>query len=265
MQPDDLGDWRVRNGNGGMTPVEEIVSTEWTYGSPQLQRFNGLSAVNIQGNAAPGVSSGVAMSEMETLVDQLPGNFDLAWSGISAQEREAGSQSTMLYILSILFVFLCLAALYESWIVPIAVLLTAPLGVAGAVIAAQLRGLDNDIFFQVALLTTIGLASKNAILIVEFARDLERQGTELVEAVKSAVRMRFRPIMMTSFAFGFGVLPLALSTGAGAAGRVAVGTAVVGGLISAILLGLFFAPMFYVVVRKLAGGRPLKQAQPSEA
>ena len=265
MQPEDLGDWRVRNANGGMTPIEEIVSTEWTYGSPQLQRFNGVPAVNIQGGAAPGVSSGVAMGTMEQIVENLDGNFQTAWTGISAQEQEAGNQAMMLYIMSILFVFLCLAALYESWVVPIAVLLTAPLGVAGAVLAAHLRGLDNDIFFQVALLTTVGLASKNAILIVEFARDLERQGEELIAAVKHAVMMRFRPIIMTSFAFGFGVLPLALSTGAGAAGRQAVGTAVVGGLISAIVLGLFFAPLFYVVVRKLTGGKPLKSAESSEA
>ena len=264
MQPDDLGDWRVRNDSGGMTPIEEIVSGEWTYGSPQLQRFNGLPAVNIQGGAAPGVSSGVAMTQMEELVAGLPGSFDLAWAGISAQEREAGNQATLLYILSILFVFLCLAALYESWVVPVAVLLTAPLGVAGAVLAAHVRGLDNDIFFQVALLTTVGLASKNAILIVEFARNLERQGVELLKAVEEAVRMRFRPIMMTSFAFGFGVLPLALSTGAGAAGRVAIGTAVVGGLITAIMFGLFFAPLFYVVVRKLTGGRPLTRETASE-
>ena len=265
MQPEDLGNWRVRNDEGGMTPIGEIVSTGWTYGSPQLQRFNGLPAVNIQGSPAPGVSSGVAMSQMEQLVQELPGNFDMEWAGISAQEREAGNQQMMLYVLSVLFVFLCLAALYESWVVPVAVLLTAPLGVAGAVLAAHFRGLDNDIFFQVALLTTVGLASKNAILIVEFARDLERQGVELIEAVKQSVRMRFRPIMMTSFAFGFGVLPLALSTGAGAAGRVAVGTAVVGGLISAIVLGLFFSPLFYVVVRKLTGERPLKQTHASEA
>ncbi|MEE2879031.1 MAG: efflux RND transporter permease subunit [Pseudomonadota bacterium] len=265
MQPEDLGDWRVRNSDGGMTPIEEIVTTDWTYGSPQLQRFNGLPAVNIQGAAAPGVSSGVAMDKMEALVAELPGNYTMEWAGISAQEREAGNQQMMLYVLSFLFVFLCLAALYESWVVPVAVLLTAPLGVAGAVAAAHFRGLDNDIFFQVALLTTVGLASKNAILIVEFARDLERQGVELIQAVKEAVRMRFRPIMMTSFAFGFGVLPLALSTGAGAAGRVAVGTAVVGGLISAIVLGLFFSPLFYVVVRKLTGGRPLKQVPASEA
>ncbi|WP_300379207.1 efflux RND transporter permease subunit [Henriciella sp.] len=265
MQPDDLGDWRVRNANGGMTPIEEIVSADWTYGSPQLQRYNGLPAVNIQGNPAPGVSSGVAMDRMEQLVEELPGGFEMEWTGISAQEREAGNQAMLLYILSFLFVFLCLAALYESWVVPVAVLMVAPFGVAGAVLAAHLRGLDNDIFFQVALLTTVGLASKNAILIVEFTRNLEKQGVELFKAVKEAIRQRFRPIMMTSFAFGFGVLPLALSTGAGAAGRVAIGTAVVGGLITAVAFGLFFAPLFYVVVRKLTGGRPLAQSETSEA
>lgn len=265
MQPEDLGQWRIRNSNGGMTPVEEIVNTNWTYGSPQLQRFNGLPALNIQGSPAPGVSSGVAMDQMEQLVSGLPGSFEMEWTGISAQEREAGNQATLLYILSFLFVFLCLAALYESWVVPVAVLLVAPFGVAGAVLAAHMRGLDNDIFFQVALLTTVGLASKNAILIVEFARVLEKQGVELLKAVEEAVRMRFRPIMMTSFAFGFGVLPLALSTGAGAAGRVAIGTAVVGGMITAVVFGLFFAPLFYVVVRKLTGGKPLANPQASEA
>lgn len=265
MQPDDLGGWYIRNTSSEMTPLEEVVTTGWTYGSPQLQRYNGLPALNIQGSPAPGVSSGVAMDQMEALVDQLPQGLDMEWTGISAQEREAGNQATLLYIMSILFVFLCLAALYESWTVPVAVLLTAPLGVAGAVLAAHLRGLDNDIFFQVALLTTVGLASKNAILIIEFARNLEQQGVELFEAVSQAVRMRLRPILMTSFAFGFGVLPLALSTGAGAAGRQAIGTAVLGGLIVSVILGLLFAPLFYVMIRKLTGQKPLTQPGNKEA
>ena len=265
MQPDDLGGWYIRNSSSEMAPLEEVVSTGWTFGSPQLQRYNGLPALNIQGSPAPGVSSGVAMDQMEALVGQLPQGLDMEWTGISAQEREAGNQATLLYIMSILFVFLCLAALYESWTVPVAVLLTAPLGVAGAVLAAHMRGLDNDIFFQVALLTTVGLASKNAILIVEFARNLEQQGVELLKAVEEAVRMRLRPILMTSFAFGFGVLPLALSTGAGAAGRQAIGTAVIGGLIVSVILGLLFAPLFYVMIRKLTGEKSLVPAGNKEA
>ena len=265
MQPDDLGGWYIRNTSSEMTPIEELVTTGWTYGSPQLQRYNGLPALNIQGSPAPGVSSGVAMDQMEALVGDLQPGIDMEWTGISAQEREAGNQAMLLYILSVLFVFLCLAALYESWTVPIAVLMTAPLGVAGAVLAAHLRGLDNDIFFQVALLTTVGLASKNAILIIEFARNLEQQGVGLIKAIEEAVRMRLRPVLMTSFAFGFGVLPLALSTGAGAAGRQAIGTAVLGGLIVSVILGLLFAPLFYVMIRKLTGEKPLAKPGQKEA
>lgn len=263
MQPEDLSSWQVRNASGEMTPLEELVSTEWSYGSPQLQRYNGLPAVNIQGQPAPGQSSGAALDKMEELISQLPGGFSSEWSGISAQERESGNQATLLYVISILFVFLCLAALYESWTVPIAVLLVAPLGVAGPMIAAHLGGLANDVFLQVGLLTTVGLASKNAILIVEFAKGLEEQGKALVEATLEAVRMRFRPIVMTSFAFGFGVLPLALSSGAGAAARVAIGSAVLGGVIAATLFGLLFAPLFYVVVRTIgsAFGRKPSQSQ----
>jgi len=251
MQPDDLSDWFVRSSSGQMAPLDEIASTNWTYGPPQLQRFNGVPAFNIQGSAAPGQSSGVAMDTMENLISQLPGGVRAEWSGLSRQERQSGNQSTMLYAISILFVFLCLAALYESWVVPVSVLLVAPLGVAGAVAGANLGGYANDVFFQVGLLTTVGLASKNAILIVEFARSLEAQGKDVVEASIEAVRMRIRPVLMTSFAFGFGVLPLALSTGAGAAGRNAIGTIVLGGVIAAMTFSLLFAPLFYVIVRKL--------------
>ena len=265
MQPDDLGHWYVRNESNQMAPLEELVTSDWTYGSPQLQRYNGFPALNIQGSPAPGVSSGVAMNKMEELVGQLQPGLDMEWTGISKQEKEAGNQASLLYILSILFVFLCLAALYESWTVPVAVLLTAPLGVAGAVLAAHLRGLDNDVFFQVALLTTVGLASKNAILIIEFARNLEQQGVGLIKAIEQAVRMRLRPVLMTSFAFGFGVLPLALSTGAGAAGRQAIGTAVLGGLIVSVVFGLLFAPLFYVMIRKLTGEKSLVTQTPGEA
>ncbi|MEM5517985.1 efflux RND transporter permease subunit [Henriciella sp. AS95] len=265
MQPDDLGQWYVRNQTGQMAPLEEFVTSEWTFGSPQLQRYNGFPALNVQGGPAPGVSSGVAMGKMEELVGQLQPGISMEWTGISKQEREAGNQATLLYIISLLFVFLCLAALYESWTVPVAVLLTAPLGVAGAVLAAHLRGLDNDVFFQVALLTTVGLASKNAILIIEFARNLEKQGIGLIKAVEEAVRMRLRPILMTSFAFGFGVLPLAISSGAGAAGRQAIGTAVLGGLIVSVVFGLLFAPLFYVMIRKLTGEKPLGRQTGEEA
>ncbi len=259
MMPNDFGNWRVRNSSGEMTPIDEIITTEWSYGPPQLRRFNGQAALNIQGQAAPGQSSGDAMLRIEDIVGGLPFDVGVEWAGLSLQERQSGSQANMLYILSVLFIFLCLAALYESWTVPISVLLVAPLGLAGAIAAAYFRGMSNDVFFQVGVLTTVGLASKNAILIIEFAKSLEEQGKELVEATLQAVRMRFRPILMTSFAFGFGVIPLALSTGAGAGARVAIGTAVLGGVIASTVLGVFFAPLFYVVVRKLTGGKSLKQ------
>ncbi len=258
MQPEDVGDWFVRNNTGAMTPISEITTTNWTFGSPQLRRYNGLSAFNIQGSAAAGVSSGEAMNAVEDLIAGLPEGITYEWSGVSAQEKKSGNQSGMLYVISILFVFLCLAALYESWTVPVAVILVAPLGIIGAVLAAHSRGLANDVFFQVGLLTTVGLASKNAILIVEFAKGLEEQGKGLVEATIEAVRMRLRPILMTSFAFGMGVIPLALSHGAGAAGRISVGTIVLGGVIASTIFGIFFAPVFYVAVRKITGGRPLK-------
>lgn len=260
MQPEDISKWHVRTSSGEMTPLDEIVSGEWSYGSPQLQRFGGVPAINIQGSPAEGESSGVAMQIMEDMVSQLPGNISLEWSGLSRQERQAGNQATMLYILSLLFVFLCLAALYESWTIPVSVLLVAPLGVTGAVTAANLFGLANDVFFQVGLLMTVGLASKNAILIVEFARTLEDQGKDVVTATIEAVRQRIRPVLMTSFAFGFGVLPLALSTGAGSESRNAMGWIMVGGVIAAMTFSLLFAPLFYVLVRqvttRLRGQRP---------
>ncbi|MAI91981.1 efflux RND transporter permease subunit [Ponticaulis sp.] len=264
MQPDDISRWQLRNSAGDMIPLSEIAEISWSYGSPQLTRYNGMSALNLQGSAAPGVSSGDAMNRMEELIGQLPDGISYEWTGISAQERESGNQAALLYAISILFVFLCLAALYESWMVPVAVLLVAPMGVAGAVAGAYFGGLANDVFFQVGLLTTVGLASKNAILIVEFAKLLEERGKGLVEATMEAVRMRFRPILMTSFAFGFGVLPLALSSGAGAAARNAIGTTVLGGIIFATAFGLIFAPLFYVVVRTLTGAKPLVKEQPNE-
>jgi HAE1 family hydrophobic/amphiphilic exporter-1/multidrug efflux pump len=261
MQPEDIGDWRVRNGTGDMTPVSEIVSSEWNYGASLLQRYNGSPALNIQGQPAPGESSGVAMDKMEELVSRLPDGTSLEWTGISAQERSAGNQSTLLYLLSGLFVFLCLAALYESWTVPISVLLVAPVGMLGAVVGAHLGGYDNDVFFQVGLLTTVGLASKNAILIVEFARALEADGKELIAATIESVRLRFRPILMTSLAFGLGTTPLVFSSGAGAASRAALGTTVLSGMIAVTFIGLFAAPLFYVVVRKLTTRTPRARPQ----
>ena len=253
MQPEHLSLWQVRNSDGQMIPIDEITSAKWTFGPPQLQRFNGMPALNIQGSPTEGLSSGDAMTAVEELVGQLGSGITSDSAGLSRQEAETGGQSGLLYAVSILFVFLCLAALYESWTVPISVLLVAPLGVAGSVIAAFAGQLANDVFFQVALLTTIGLTSKNAILIVEFARNLEEQGKPLVEATIEAVRIRLRPVLMTSCAFGFGVLPLALSTGAGAAGRNAIGLTVLGGVIAAMTFSLVFAPLFYVLVRRVAG------------
>tara|TARA_R110002167_G_scaffold91352_2_gene245803 strand:+ start:821 stop:3967 length:3147 start_codon:yes stop_codon:yes gene_type:complete len=265
MQPEAIGDWRVRNNSGEMTPMSELLSSDWQYGASLLQRYNGVPALNIQGQAAPGESSGVAMDKMEELIGQLPNGTGFEWTGISAQERSSGNQTTLLYTLSALFIFLCLAALYESWTVPISVLLVAPIGVMGAVAGAHFGGLSNDVFFQVGLLTTIGLASKNAILIVEFARGLEAEGKELIPATMEAIRIRFRPIMMTSLAFGFGILPLALSSGAGAGARSALGITVLGGMAAVTLLGLFAAPLFYVIVRKLTTRNPKTPAQANGA
>ena len=220
MMPEDLDFWYVRNGLGEMVPISAFSSTQWDYGSPRLERFNGLSSLNIQGAAPPGVASGDAMLAMEEMVAKLPGGIGLEWQGLSYEEREAGEQGPALYALSMIVVFLCLAALYESWAIPISVMMVVPLGVLGAVIAALLRGLPDDVYFQVAILTTIGLSAKNAILIVEFARELYDQGMGLLEATVEAARQRLRPIIMTSMAFTLGVVPLAISTGAGAAARV---------------------------------------------
>ncbi|CAM2825312.1 efflux RND transporter permease subunit [Vibrio mytili] len=259
MQPKDFDSWYVRNANGDMVPFSAFAHGEWTYGSPQLQRFDGLPAMNIQGGAAPGVSTGEAMAEIEALVQKLPEGFTVKWTGISYEERLSGNQAPMLYALSILVVFLVLAALYESWSVPFAVVLVVPLGVLGAVLAVMGRGLENDVFFQVSLLTTVGLATKNAILIVEFAKDYYQKGAGLLEATLHAVRVRLRPIIMTSLAFGLGVIPLAISSGVGSAGQNAVGTGVLGGMVSATLLGIFFVPVFFVVVERLFDRRAKKE------
>ncbi len=252
MLPSDLDQLYVRNNQGEMVPFNAFSSSYWDYGSPRLERFNGIPARNIQGQAAPGYSSGDAMDAIEEIAGQLPEGFGIEWSGTSYQEQVAGSQSTLLYALSLLVVFLCLAALYESWSIPISVMLVVPLGILGAVLAVTLRGIGNDVYFQVALLTTVGLSAKNAILIVEFAKSMRDQGMDLVEATIEAARIRLRPIIMTSMAFTLGVLPLAISTGAGALSRQAIGTGVMGGMLSATFLAIFFVPLFFVLVVKLS-------------
>ncbi|MEP1581283.1 MAG: efflux RND transporter permease subunit [Marinobacter sp.] len=251
MLPEDFEAWYLRAADGEMTPLSEVTNGRWEYGSPRLERFNGVPSRQIQGEPAPGYSTGEAMAEVERLIAQLPDGVAGAWSGLSYQERQAGAQASLLYALSALVVFLALAALYESWTIPISVMLAVPLGVLGAVLAAMVRGLPNDVFFQVGILTTVGVTARNAILLVEFARTLEEQGMKLIEATKEAARVRLRPILMTSVAFGMGVLPLAFASGAGATTRIAIGTAVLGGMISATILATFFIPLFYVVVRRI--------------
>ncbi|PAA14962.1 efflux RND transporter permease subunit [Pseudomonas fragi] len=250
MQADDLDHWFVRNSNDEMVPFSSFASSSWTSGSPLLERYNGSSSLEVVGDPAPGVSSGVAMDAVESIIKQLPEGISYEWTGQSYQLRLSGSQAPLLYAISVLFVFLCLAALYESWSVPFSVMLVVPLGVVGAVLATRFSGLSNDVYFQVGLLTTVGLAAKNAILIVEFAKHLQEQGNSLIDATLIAVRQRLRPILMTSLAFMFGVLPLAMSSGAGSAGRQAIGTGVLGGMFSATVLGIFFVPLFFVLIRR---------------
>ncbi|MEZ7863151.1 MAG: efflux RND transporter permease subunit [Aeromonadaceae bacterium] len=250
MNPEDLNLWYVRNSEGKMVPFSAFASTEWSFGSPRLERYNGVPAMEIVGEAAPGKSTGDAMAEIEAMVKQLPDGIGIEWTGLSYQERQAGSQAPALYAISLLVVFLSLAALYESWSVPFSVMLVVPLGVLGAILAATCRGLENDVYFQVGLLTTIGLSAKNAILIVEFAKELYDQGRSLTEAVVEAARLRLRPILMTSLAFILGVLPLATSSGAGASSRVAIGTGVIGGMVSATVLAIFFVPLFFVLIMR---------------
>jgi multidrug efflux pump len=255
MQPEDLDRWYVRNNDGDMVPFSAFASGRWTYGSPRLERFNGLPAVELQGSAAPGVSSGVAMAAIDDIVAKLPQGFRHEWTGLSAQERISGNQAASLYAISILVVFLALAALYESWSIPFAVMLSVPVGVFGALAAALLFGQTNDIYFKVGLLTTIGLAAKNAILIVEFAIDGQRQGKGLVEATLDAARQRLRPILMTSLAFILGVMPLAIATGAGSGSQNSIGIGVMGGMIAATVLGIFFVPLLFVAVRRIFKGK----------
>ncbi|HHO0463592.1 TPA: multidrug efflux RND transporter permease AcrD [Klebsiella quasipneumoniae] len=250
MLPDDINLWYVRNSSGTMVPFSAFTTSRWETGSPRLERYNGYSAVEIVGEAAPGISTGTAMDMMEKLAAQLPTGFGLEWTAMSYQERLSGAQAPALYAISLLVVFLCLAALYESWSVPFSVMLVVPLGVIGALLATWMRGLENDVYFQVGLLTVIGLSAKNAILIVEFANELNEKGQDLLSATLSACRQRLRPILMTSLAFIFGVLPMATSTGAGSGSQHAVGTGVMGGMISATVLAIFFVPLFFVLVRR---------------
>ena len=252
MNPEDLDRWYVRNRSGEMVPFSAIASSRWTFGPPKLERFNGISAVAIQGEPAAGRSSGEAMAALERIVSQLPPGIGFEWSGLSYEERASGANAPLLYAISLLVVFLCLAALYESWSIPVSVMLVVPLGVLGAVFGMLFRGLTNDVFFQVGLLTTVGLSAKNAILIVEFAKELHERGKDVADAAVEAARMRLRPILMTSLAFILGVLPLAIAHGAGAGGQVAIGTAVIGGMLSATVLAVLFVPLFFVIIARRA-------------
>ncbi|EKP0298383.1 efflux RND transporter permease subunit [Aeromonas veronii] len=265
MNPEDLKLWYVRNSAGQMVPFSAFASTEWSFGSPRLERYNGVPAMEIVGEAAPGKSTGDAMAAIEQMVKQLPEGVGIEWTGLSFQERQAGSQAPALYAISLLVVFLCLAALYESWSIPFSVMLVVPLGVLGAIVAATLRGLENDVYFQVGLLTTIGLSAKNAILIVEFAKELYDKGMGLGEAVVEAARLRLRPILMTSLAFILGVLPLVISSGAGASSRNAIGTGVMGGMISATVLAIFFVPLFFVLVMRYFTSHKSQEARMAAA
>jgi hydrophobe/amphiphile efflux-1 (HAE1) family protein len=251
MLPSDINKWFVKNNINEMVPISSFITQRWVYGSPKLERFNGFSSVNIQGSAVPGISSGTAMNIMEQIAKKLPEGYSVSWQGVSYEERAAGSKAIFLYIISILIVFLSLAALYESWSIPISVLLSIPFGFLGALIFAQLRGLSNDIYFQIALLTTVGLSAKNAILIVEFAKELHEKGEDLVESILHSIKLRFRPIMMTSMAFILGVVPLALATGAGSNAQNAIGISVIGGMLFATFVAPIFVPLFYVFVVKL--------------
>ena len=251
MKPEDLSQWYVRNNQGEMVPFTTFATSHWEYGSPRLERYNGAPSMNLQGTAAPGKSSGQAMAEMEKIIATLPAGISYEWTGLSLQEKQSGAEAPMLYALSIFVVFILLAALYESWSIPIAIVMVIPLGVLGALLATMLRGLTNDIYLQVALLTIIGLSSKNAILIVEFAKHNHENGMNLIDATLEAVRIRLRPIIMTSLAFTFGILPLFFANGAGSGSQNAIGTGLVGGIISATLLAIFFIPLFFVIIEKI--------------
>jgi multidrug efflux pump len=248
-KPEDIDQWSVRNDQGEMVPFSSFAQTGWSTAPVSLSRFLGLQSYELQGQPAPGKSSGDAMQAIQKLADQIPG-VGVAWSGQSYEEKLSSGQAPFLYAISLLVVFLCLAALYESWSIPFAVILVIPLGLVGAIFAVTLRGLQNDVYLQIGLLTTMGLAAKNSILMVEFAERAEKQGKRVIEAALEAARIRLRPILMTSFSFIFGVLPLAISTGAGANSRIAIGTSVIGGMITATVLAIFYIPLFFVLVRR---------------
>ncbi|MCD4511779.1 efflux RND transporter permease subunit [Brucella pseudogrignonensis] len=256
MQPEDLEKWQVRNSSGTMVPFSAFATGHWNYGSPRLERYNGSSAIEIQGEAASGVSSGVAMDEIDAIMKQLPAGYSHEWTGLSYQERLSGNQATALYAISVLVVFLCLVALYESWSIPFAVMLTVPIGIFGALLAATIFGQSNDVYFKVGLLTTIGLAAKNAILIVEFAIERQAAGMGVIEATLEASRQRLRPILMTSFAFILGVTPLAIASGAGSGAQNAIGIGVMGGMIASTFIGIFLAPLLFATVRHIFKGKP---------
>jgi multidrug efflux pump len=259
MLPQDLTSWYVRNARGQMVPFSAFAGAKWIYGSPKLERYNGVPSVEILGSPVAGISTGAALDAMEKYVKQLPAGFELAWTGLSFEEKLSGSQAPALYAISLVVVFLCLAALYESWSIPVAVMLVVPLGVFGAIVATLLRGLSNDVFFQVGLLTTVGLSAKNAILIVEFAKENHDRGNDLIESTVHAARQRLRPILMTSMAFILGVMPLALASGAGSGGQNAIGTGVIGGMLSATVLAIFLVPVFFVATLRLFHGTSGRQ------
>jgi len=266
MLPQDMERWYVRNGAGQMVPVASFAAAHWTVGSPKLERYNGTPSLEFLGGPAPGRSTGDALAAMEAAVAKLPKGVGYEWTGLSFEEKRSGSQAPALYVISLTVVFLCLAALYESWSIPFAVMLVVPLGIIGTIAATLFRGLANDVFFQVGLLTTVGLAAKNAILIVEFAKENYESGMNLTEATIAAARQRLRPILMTSMAFILGVMPLAIATGAGAGGRVAIGTGVIGGMLTATVLAVFLVPVFFISVRSVFRGRPGSEqsAQPAQ-
>jgi multidrug efflux pump len=261
MLPEDINSWYVSNKNGQMVPFSAFATARWQYGSPRLERYNGIPSVEVLGQAAPGISTGQAMAEMEKMAAQLPPGIGYEWTGLSYEEKNAGAQAPALYAISLLVVFLSVAALYESWTIPFVNLLMLPLGLVGAVTAVKLRMFPNDVYLQIGLLTTVGLSTKNAILIIQFIKEQMHQGHELMEATLSAVRIRLRPVIMTSLAFFFGTLPLALTKGAGAAAQNAIGTAVTGGLLSATFIDLIFIPFFFVLVSRLFARKKLPAEQ----
>jgi HAE1 family hydrophobic/amphiphilic exporter-1 len=260
MLPKDIERLYVRNTSGKMVPFTSFATGHWTTGSPKLERYNAFPSINIQGEAAPGRSSGEAMQAMEELASKLPQGIGFDWTGLSYQERMASSQTGLLYTFSVLVIFLCLAALYESWPVPISILLALPLGAIGGVIASSMMGLPNDVYFQIGMLTTLGLTTKNAILIVQFAKNRVEEGKELIPATLEGARLRLRPIVMTSLAFGFGVLPLAIATGAGAGAQQAIGVGVLGGVVTATFLVTLFAPLFFVLIYRMSSAYRRQQA-----